>query len=41
MDRKKLDRTIEEYAADYDARNMRMERAKDKNKCTSENMEKV
>ena len=41
MDRKKLDRTIEEYAADYDARNMRTERAKDKNESTSKNTEKV
>jgi hypothetical protein len=41
MDRKKLDRTIEEYAADYDARNMRTEGFEEKNKCASENAEKV
>ena len=41
MDRKKLDRTTEEYAADYDARNMRTEGFEEKNKCASENAEKV
>ena len=39
MDRKILDRTIQEYAADYDARNMRTEGFEEKNKCASENSE--
>ena len=41
MVRKKLERIIEEYAADFDARDMRTEGFVEKNKCTSENIEKV
>ena len=37
MDRKKLDRTIEEYAADFDAGNMRTEGFEGKNERASEN----
>ncbi len=37
MDRKKLDRIIEEYAADFDARNMRTEGFEGKNERASEN----
>ena len=37
MDRKKLDRTIEEYAADFDARKMREDGFEEKNERASEN----
>ena len=37
MDRKKLDRIIEEYAADFDARNMREDGFEEKNERASEN----